>query len=222
MLGLLRRGAGRIQRAAASGGRGGQRNVELGVAASDTDILAVTAQATGALEDLSVPYAVVGSLASIAYGEPRLTVDADIIADIDPAQVVALVTRWEPQFFADGEAVRRAAAERGHFNLLHRDTMVKVDVYVRGGAPWVAEQLARRQRLVDGDVALFVISPEDVVLSKLAWYLSGGEVSDRQWRDVLGVLVVQRGALDEAYMHRWADTLGVAELLERALALARG
>ena len=105
--------------------------------------------------------------------------------------------------------------------MIHLATMFKVDVFVPKGRPFDRQQLARRQPWVadpDSGRMIYVATPEDTVLAKLAWYRLGDEISDRQWRDILGVLAVQGDRLDFAYMRQWAATLDVGDLLERALA----
>ncbi len=97
-------------------------------------------------------------------------------------------------FYADLEAIKTGAASSRSFNLIHLDTMLKVDVFAAGAVPFHLMQMRRRVLQAtgpDGQTNIYVASPEDTVLAKLQWYRQGGGVSDRQWTDVLGVLKVQ-------------------------------
>jgi hypothetical protein len=171
-------------------------------------------------ERLYIPYLVGGSMASAVYGVARSTLDADIVADIRQEQVGALVTALGEAFYADDEMIRGAIQNRSSFNLIHLKTMFKVDVFIRKERPFDRIQFKRRieQVLVaDPEQKAFMSSAEDIILAKLEWYRSGGEVSDRQWRDILGVLKVQTGRLDLDYLREWAVELKVIDLLQRAL-----
>jgi hypothetical protein len=133
--------------------------------------------------------------------------------------VAALVAALSPDFYVDEDAVRRAVHNHSSVNLIHNATMLKVDIFVAGGTPLDEEQLARRLwiRLSDG-VELPIHPPEDILLQKLRWFQLGGGASDRQWRDVVGIVRVQGQRLDVAYLQRQAKVLGVTDLLARALA----
>jgi hypothetical protein len=180
----------------------------------------VTLAVTGALEALRVPYAIGGSLASTLHGVVRNTHDTDIVADLRSEHAKPLAAALSKNFYADEQQIRDAIARRASFNLIHLDSAFKVDVFVARPRPFDRAQLARRQLLALGEAPeqrVYVVSAEDIVLAKLEWYRLGGEISERQWSDVRGVLKTQAGRLDLEYMRRMANELGVSDLLTRAI-----
>jgi hypothetical protein len=171
------------------------------------------------LDAMGILHTVGGSIASSFAGEPRSTIDIDIVAALEEAHVVELAARLADAFYVDADALRRAVRACSSANLIHRATQVKVDLFVAGGTPLDARQLARRLAVdVGGGRRLHVHPPEDILLQKLRWYRLGGEVSDRQWRDVAAIVRVQGERLDRDYLREGAAVLGVTDLLERALA----
>ena len=190
----------------------------------DFEPLQVALAAAHALEECGLRYVVGGSLASSVSGEPRSTLDVDLVVAISAADVDSLVAALGDDFHADAEAVQRAVRQRSSVNVFHRATSTKVDLFVLGGSPLDEQALNRRVRLQvasDPDSFLYVYTPEDSLLQKLRWYRLGGEVSDRQWRDVLGIVAVQGRSLDDSYLRSGADLLAVTDLLDRALREAR-
>ena len=172
-----------------------------------------------AFEQLGIPYHIGGSVVSSVYGFPRATFDVDLVADLKLEHVRPLVKRLEAEYYIDEDMVRDAVRRRSSFNAMYLDTMLKVDVFVLKSRAFDQEESRRVQQqvLVEGSRTFYMASPEDLLLNKLEWYRMGGEVSDRQWNDILGVLKVQGTALDMDYLQRWAADLDVTDLLERAL-----
>jgi hypothetical protein len=186
-----------------------------------SEIFQVARAVAAAFGVAGIRYFLSGSVASALYGEARSTRDIDFVAAMLPQQVGPFVVALGKEFYADAQAIAEAVASQRSFNLIHLDTMVKVDVFVFKADPFGRSQFARRtgKQLSQGDPSLIeVASPEDTILAKLQWYRDGGGVSDRQWNDVLGVLKVQDLALDRAYLEEWAHELGLTHLLHQALA----
>lgn len=172
-------------------------------------------------EKLGIDYYVGGSVASLTHGIYRTTADVDIVADIRIIDIETFVLYLQDSFYLDADSIKEAIRHRSEFSLLHYKTMFKVDIFLPKNRPF---DLAVRSRVEEGTLTdsqegrpFIVESPEDVVLTKLEWYKMGGGVSDRQWKDVLGVLKLRGTALELQYLRHWAAPLGVADLLERAL-----
>lgn len=184
------------------------------------DALSAVLPVIDAFERLKVPYYIGGSLASSAHGVVRATVDADLVADMKPQHVGELVEALQAGYYIDAGMIHSAIAIRSCFNLIHLATSFKVDVFVMKARAYDRVALERKEkRSIDADfpdIEVFLASPEDTVLAKLEWYRLGDEISDRQWKDILGVFKAQQGRLDLDFMKKWAAELGVADLFERA------
>jgi len=182
--------------------------------------IAVTLLVIDVLDALGVPYLIGGSLASAVHGVLRATMDTDLVADLRLEHAEPLARALGGTFYVDAESIREAVLHESSFNVIHLETMFKVDVFVVKKRPFHRSQMERRIAQViatDPERTAYVATAEDTILAKLEWYRMGGSVSERQWRDVLGVMKVQADRLDVTYLRHWGAQLNVLDLLERAL-----
>ena len=182
--------------------------------------IAVTVKVTHALEKLDIPYFIGGSLASTLYGMVRTTQDADVVADMQAEHIQPFAASIQNEFFVDELMMAESIQSHSRFTIIHRESMFKVDVFIPQPRPFHLSQLKRAQVQTfpgEPEVSARFASAEDTILSKLEWYRQGGEVSERQWRDVLGILRTKSGALDLDYLRTWGKELVVSDLLEQLL-----
>ena len=187
--------------------------------------LQVLRMVVSALQDLEIPCMLVGSFASSSHGFPRLTQDADLVVQLNRNQVDGFIGVFSRDFYVDRGLIERALTNQTSFNIIHLQSSFKVDFFVLGTARYLEEEFSRRVlKPIDPgtDFAAYVQTAEDALLSKLQWYRQGGEVSENQWRDAIGIVKVQEGRLDSAYLQKWAKELGISDLLLRARQEAAG
>ena len=171
------------------------------------------------LDDVGLDWVLGGSLASSLVGEPRATLDIDVAVLLERRNVEALVAAVRADYYVIEPMVLEAVEHGSSFNLLHFGTGFKIDVFVLTDDALDRRQLAGRQTVtLDDGTTIWVGSPIDQVLRKLRWFQSGGEVSDRQWRDVMAILTVQAQRIDHAELLAAADQLGLGPLASRAIA----
>jgi len=183
-----------------------------------TEPVQITQRIVQEFEDLNIRYYIGGSLASSLHGIPRATQDVDIIADIAFHHIPTLVKTLEAEFYIDGDMIKEAIQRRKSFNLIHYETMFKVDIFIPKLDTIANEEMERRQQYQVSDKTqhlLYLASAEDIILNKLQWFQMGNGVSERQWNDVLGVIKVQHKKLDRSYLERAAQQRGVAGLLQK-------
>ncbi len=164
------------------------------------------------LENAQIAYMLTGSMAMNYYAQPRMTRDIDIVVALEASDAGKFVSSFEPDYFVPVEALHSALRERGMFNLLHLDSVVKVDLIVRKQAPYRQTEFARRVQVKLPGFAASIVSKEDLILSKLAW--AEDAKSELQMRDVRNLL---SGEFDSVYLRKWAPSLNVSELLEECL-----
>jgi hypothetical protein len=171
-----------------------------------------------ALEHLNVSYMVVGSIASIAYGEARFTQDIDLVCSLELKHVPGLRAVFPPEeFYVSESAIRDAIQTSSQFNVIHPASGNKIDFILSRADKWAVVRMARRRPvrlLPDRDV--MTAAPEDVILGKL-WYFSEGG-GDRHLRDIAGILRVTGAGVDRAEVERWAKELGYLEIWRQIVA----
>ncbi len=174
-----------------------------------------------ALESAGVRWAVGGSWASTAFGEPRFTNDVDILAEFTPENLSRFLGYLPETFFADAEGARTALRLGRPFNVIYMPTAFKFDLFPAGAFPLGHLELDRAVLMAGSGLSeapIPFVTAEDILLAKLAWYRAGGEVSEVQWRDIVGLVRGRGESLDREYLAQSAATLGITDLLERALA----
>jgi hypothetical protein len=164
------------------------------------------------LSAANLPFMLTGSFALAYYATPRMTRDLDIVVALEEREVAALVAAFESDFYIDTDAARAAVLSERMFNLMHLESGVKVDFIVRKSAEFRRVEFARRQRIELAGVRTWIVSCEDLILSKLLWALESH--SELQLRDIQQLLVVP---VDLDYIRKWAQQLGVRTLLDELL-----
>ena len=184
------------------------------------DILQAIQPVIAAFDKLSIPYYIGGSIASSAYGIARATMDVDIVADIKIEKISSLKQILEKEYYVDEKMIKDAILKFSSFNLIHLETMIKIDVFIHKRQAYQEESLRRKRRdtVEDSEDAaeFYFSSPEDIILNKLQWYEMGNRVSERQWLDVMGVIKVQSMNLDVEYLRKWGEHLGLLDLITKA------
>lgn len=155
-----------------------------------------------ALESARVPYMLTGSVASSAHGVPRSTRDLDIVIAPTRAQLMALIGQFpSSHYYADEQQALEALANRSQFNVIDLASGWKIDFIIAEDSEHGRNAMQRRKRIEVAGNAVYVASPEDVIIAKLRWAKQGG--SDRQLQDVAGIAGMQGSNLDLAYVERW-------------------
>jgi hypothetical protein len=171
------------------------------------------------LDRAGIPYMVAGSLSSSLHGRPRATQDADVVIDPTEDQLDSLLALLEQGYYVSRDAARDALRDRTMFNLIDLEAGWKADLIILKDRPFSRQEFERRRQIDAMGQMLWVVSPEDIILSKLEWMK--GRESEIQYSDAFGVAVTQWEDLDLEYLRKWAGQLGVETMLARLFREAR-
>lgn len=162
------------------------------------------------LDAAGIPYMLTGSLALAVWARPRMTRDVDVVIDADKSAVARLVNAFSNDCYASLEAAEEAVASGTMFNVIHTASLLKADFILRRDEEFEVTKFARRRRVEVEGIRLEVISPEDLILSKLLW---GRDTSSTRQAEDVRMVLAEAGSLDEHYLSSWAETLGLAPVL---------
>jgi hypothetical protein len=176
-----------------------------------SDELVVLKSVAARLGEAGIPYMVTGSMAANFYAVPRMTRDIDLVVELSERDVDRVTQLFQEEYYIDRDMVQRAVRDHAMFNMIHNALVVKVDCVVRKETEYRREEFARRRARSIADQEIFIVSPEDLILSKLDWAKESR--SQMQLDDVRNLLGSVHG-LDTAYLNRWADQLGLATLYQ--------
>ena len=174
---------------------------------NELDVLRLVTERLGGLD---IPFMLTGSLAMAYYATPRMTRDLDLIVAPQEADVGKLVGEFAPDFYVDADAARDAVRSNRLFNMMHLESGIKLDMIIKKSTPYRDLEFSRRASGVLGGVPTWLVSREDLILSKLIWARDSG--SELQQRDVRALLA---DTVDRPYLKLWAADLGVTDLLDR-------
>lgn len=162
------------------------------------------------LESAGIEYMMTGSMAMAFYSTPRMTRDIDIIIQVSPVDVDKILGLFRNDFYIEEESVRQAVLKRGMFNIIHNESVIKVDFIIRKEEEYRIEEFSRKKKINIEGVSISVVAPEDLILSKLVWVKRSQ--SELQFRDVRQMMMVLK-ELNNEYLEKWSKILGVDDLL---------
>ena len=172
------------------------------------------------LATAKIDFVIGGSLASSLWGQERTTHDADVavLLDLEKLRLLEPLVTWP--YIMDTESIRSSLSNPREFasgQILNGETLDKIDLFLLSDSAYTTARFANRRYVeVSPEKSLPFSSPEDIVITKLRWFVLGNRVSDRQWNDIVQVLEIQQGQLDDAYLKFWAENFGILQLLQEA------
>ncbi len=189
------------------------------------EIIAALEPLIKAFEELKILYYIGGSIASSAYGTARLTLNIDLVTNLLTHHIKPFTEKLKDEYYVDAEMIAEAIKTKSSFNLLHLQSMLKIDIFILKDSTYSTKEFERKvkDKLEEDEkpINIYLCSPEDIILNKLEWYKIGGKTSEKQWSDILGVIKVQAENLDRDFLKYWAKQLEVFELLVKAFDICK-
>jgi hypothetical protein len=176
-----------------------------------SDLISVLKDVTSRLDRAGVRYMISGSMALNYYAMPRMTRDIDLVVEMTIQDLERVSREFSGVYYMAEESMRTAVAERGVFNLIHLEALIKIDFVVRKEGEFRTTEFSRRREAEIGGAKMFIVAPEDLLLSKLAW--SRGGESEVQMNDARN-LVASLDSIDWGYVSVWAEKLGLKDLIQ--------
>jgi hypothetical protein len=173
---------------------------------SELDILK---DVTGKFEQLNIQYMLTGSLAMSYYAQPRMTRDIDFVVNILPTVVIKMESTFAPDYYISIDSVNDAIDKEFIFNLIHTESSIKVDCIIRKNEEYRITEFERRQKIRLADFEIYIVSKEDLIISKLIWYNDGG--SDLQKKDITNLL---HSGYDKDYVLNWVKKINLEKQFE--------
>lgn len=177
------------------------------------DLELVLVETVKILNQLDLPYFVTGGVAVTYYGEPRTTHDVDLVISMRESDVAVLRQELDRDFFIDDESIRAALREQSMFNAVHKDSGFKVDFWLLHDDEFARTRFVRRKLVRVLGVDMYVVSPEDTLITKLDWFKMSD--IDKHFSDAEGIYRIQKETLDTDYIARWCATKGLSDLWTR-------
>lgn len=168
---------------------------------------------TERFERLGIAYMLTGSMAMVNYAMMRMTADIDIVIEVTGEDAEKIIAEFEPDYYVPRGRVKDATKRKFMFNLLHQEKLVKIDCVIRQDNEFQKTAFSNRKKVAFSDFDVWIISREDLILSKLNW--AKDTHSEMQIRDAANIL---RNGFDENYIKHWAQELGIEDLLAEAFA----
>lgn len=167
------------------------------------------------LNENNIPYMLTGSLAANFYASPRMTRDIDIVIEILESDVSKFYENFQTDFYINDSSILDAIKHASMFNIIHNDSVLKIDFVIRKDSPYRQTEFHRRRQIELDGILIWIVAPEDLIISKLFW--SKDSMSDFQLRDVRNILM-SANDLDKEYMHKWIQVLNLGKIYEKAQA----